>query len=138
MLGSQEPNQQLAVLVQVIGLFVGFSAGFFAFTSLVPLMLVHGGSAALNLSLLASDFWAAAARTLFFGGLSPWLEARGDPWQADSMMHARDISDLSTSTRGCYLLETGVACLVLGCCLSQSSGRQPRTRKHIALWWTLM
>ena len=79
MLGSQEPPQQLAVLVQVISLFVGFSAGFFAFTSLVPLMLVHGGSAALNLSLLASDFWAAAARTLLFGGLSPCLEARRAP-----------------------------------------------------------
>ena len=53
--------------MQVLGLFAGFSAAFFAFTSLVPLMLMHGGSAALNLSLLASDFWAAAARALFFG-----------------------------------------------------------------------
>ena len=82
-------TQQFAVLVQVIGLFVGFSAGFFAFTSLVPLMLVHGGSAALNLSLLASDFWAAAARTLFFGGLSHALLAHEDVRSAESMMHTR-------------------------------------------------
>ena len=56
--------------MQVLGLFAAYSASLFAFTSLVPLMLVHGGSAALNLSLLASDFWAAGARTLFFGAFS--------------------------------------------------------------------
>ena len=58
--------------MQVLGLFAGYSTALFAFTSLVPLMLLHGGSAALNLSLLASDFYAAGARALFFGELSGW------------------------------------------------------------------
>ena len=34
----------------------------------VPCVLRDGGAALLNLSLLASDLWAAAARTMFFGG----------------------------------------------------------------------
>ena len=42
------PMLRTQACVQVIGLFAGFSAGLFAFTSLVPMMLVHGGSAALK------------------------------------------------------------------------------------------
>ncbi len=34
----------------------------------VPCVLRDGGAALLNLSLLTSDLWAAAARTIFFGG----------------------------------------------------------------------
>ena len=34
----------------------------------VPWVLQFGGAAVLNLSLLSSDLWAAAARVLFFGG----------------------------------------------------------------------
>lgn len=36
--------------------------------SLVPLELTWGGAALLNISLLASDLWAALARYFFFGG----------------------------------------------------------------------
>ena len=71
--------RSLCVREQVLGLFAAYSASLFAFTSLVPLMLLHSGSAALNLSLLTSDFWAAGARALFFGAhllnVAVWLLA---------------------------------------------------------------
>lgn len=50
--------------------FLGFGACMFVFYSLVPYELKWGGAALLNISLLASDLWAAAARFLFFGGLA--------------------------------------------------------------------
>ncbi|GBF90182.1 hypothetical protein Rsub_03315 [Raphidocelis subcapitata] len=46
----------------------GFTAALFAFSAAVPLVLIWGGAAALNLSLLTSDLWAAAARVALFGG----------------------------------------------------------------------
>jgi hypothetical protein len=56
-------------LVQSVGVAFGaFTAALFAFSSLVPVVLVWGGATALNLSLLTSDMWAAAARVLLFGG----------------------------------------------------------------------
>ena len=48
--------------------FLGYGLALFAFYSLVPRVLTGGGAALLNLSLLASDLWAALARLLFFGG----------------------------------------------------------------------
>jgi len=45
-----------------------FTAALYAFSSLVPVVLIWGGATALNLSLLTSDLWAAAARVLLFGG----------------------------------------------------------------------
>ena len=59
----------LVLLLQVTGPFLSFNAAMFAFSSLVPLVLLWGGAAALNLSLLTSDLWAAAARVAFFGAL---------------------------------------------------------------------
>ncbi|KAL4443860.1 hypothetical protein ABPG75_011597 [Micractinium tetrahymenae] len=48
--------------------FLGFALCMFCFYSLVPLELTWGGAALLNISLLASDLWAALARYFFFGG----------------------------------------------------------------------
>lgn len=45
----------------------GYTAALLAFYSLVPRLLILGGAALLNLSLLSSDVWAAGARALFFG-----------------------------------------------------------------------
>lgn len=45
-----------------------FAGALFCFYSLVPLVLLWGGAAVLNLSLLSSDLWAAAARLALFGG----------------------------------------------------------------------
>ena len=53
--------------VQVVLAFFGFNAALFAFSSLVPNVLIWGGAALLNISLLSSDLWAALARILFFG-----------------------------------------------------------------------
>uniref|UniRef100_A0A7S3VHE2 EamA domain-containing protein n=1 Tax=Dunaliella tertiolecta TaxID=3047 RepID=A0A7S3VHE2_DUNTE len=46
----------------------GFALSLFCFSILLPSVLVLGGSAVLNLSLLTSDLWAAGARAAFFGG----------------------------------------------------------------------
>ncbi|KAI8476478.1 MAG: hypothetical protein J3K34DRAFT_259541 [Monoraphidium minutum] len=48
--------------------FGAFTAALFTFSALVPVVLVWGGATALNLSLLTSDMWAAAARVALFGG----------------------------------------------------------------------
>ena len=42
----------------------------FAFYSLVPFQLAWGGAAMLNISLLASDIWAALFRWFFLGGFT--------------------------------------------------------------------
>jgi hypothetical protein len=55
-------------LAAAAGALAAFTAALFAFSSLVPLALIWGGAAALNLSLLTSDLWAAAARVALFGG----------------------------------------------------------------------
>lgn len=47
--------------------FLGFGLSMFAFYSLVPYELKWGGAALLNISLLSSDLWAAAARYFYFG-----------------------------------------------------------------------
>jgi solute carrier family 35 protein F1/2 len=43
---------------------VGYGLALFTFYSCVPKVLTGGGAALLNLSLLASDLWAALARLL--------------------------------------------------------------------------
>lgn len=53
--------------VQAILPFVGFSVALFAFSSVVPFVLLWGGSTLLNLSLLTSDIWTGLARQAFFG-----------------------------------------------------------------------
>lgn len=53
----------------------GYAAAMFGFYSLVPYELEMGGAAILNLSLLSSDLWTAAARLVFFGGFSAWAAA---------------------------------------------------------------
>ena len=53
--------------VQVVGLTIGYDSACFAFASLCPFVIIWGGAALLNLSLLAGDLWAALARILFFG-----------------------------------------------------------------------
>jgi len=47
--------------------FLGFNAALFAFSSLVPYVLIWGGAALLNISLLSLDLWASLARVVFFG-----------------------------------------------------------------------
>ncbi|KAG1652425.1 hypothetical protein FOA52_009187, partial [Chlamydomonas sp. UWO 241] len=46
----------------------GFVLSMYAFYLLVPSVLLLGSSAVLNLNLLTSDLWAAAAREALFGG----------------------------------------------------------------------
>jgi len=53
--------------LQVALAFLGFNAALFAFSSLVPYVLIWDGAALLNISLLSSDLWAALARIAFFG-----------------------------------------------------------------------
>lgn len=53
--------------VQVALPFLGFSLALFSFSSIVPYVLLLGGATILNISLLTSDVWAAAARQLVFG-----------------------------------------------------------------------
>ncbi len=55
-------------LAAAAGALAAFTAALFAFSSLVPVVLIWGGATALNLSLLTSDLWAAAARVALFGG----------------------------------------------------------------------
>jgi hypothetical protein len=55
-------------LAAAAGALAAFTAALFTFSALVPVALIWGGAAALNLSLLTSDLWAAAARVLLFGG----------------------------------------------------------------------
>ena len=50
--------------------FLGFSVALFAFSSVVPFVLLWGGATVLNLSLLTSDVWAALARQVLFGELA--------------------------------------------------------------------
>ncbi len=45
-----------------VGALLGFAAALFCFYTLVPTVLMWGGSTVLNLSLLTSDLWAAGAR----------------------------------------------------------------------------
>ena len=59
-------------IAQVIAPLCGFTATLSAFYCGVPFVLRRGGAAVLNLSLLTSDLWAAAAQLAFFG-------ARGIP-----------------------------------------------------------
>ncbi|KAG2429532.1 hypothetical protein HXX76_010767 [Chlamydomonas incerta] len=47
---------------------LGFSLALYTFALLLPRVLLWGGATVLNLSLLTSDVWAAAARVAFFGG----------------------------------------------------------------------
>ena len=89
-------------------------------------MLLHGGSAALNLSLLASDFWAAGARALFFG--AAWWA--GVP--AWSCAHAARVC----CSTGCLAAPAGVSraggwshlgsssSWAPGCCVAVPAGRQ--------------
>ena len=53
--------------LQVVLLFISFSAALFSFSSLTPCVLMWGSAAILNLSLLSSDLWAALARIALFG-----------------------------------------------------------------------
>eukprot|EP00775_Hariotina_reticulata_P010273 gene10273-10432_t len=46
----------------------GFALAMFFFYSAVPGVLIMGGAAVLNLSLLTSDAWSALARFMWFGG----------------------------------------------------------------------
>ncbi|KAF6266814.1 hypothetical protein COO60DRAFT_1697270, partial [Scenedesmus sp. NREL 46B-D3] len=46
---------------------LGFACAMLCFYSLVPHVLMLGGAAVLNISLLSSDAWAALARFLWFG-----------------------------------------------------------------------
>lgn len=55
-------------LATVGAAFAAFTVALFAFSALVPVVLIWGGATALNLSLLTSDLWAAAARVALFGG----------------------------------------------------------------------
>jgi solute carrier family 35 protein F1/2 len=55
---------------QMFGPLLLYVTTLLAFYSLVPVVLRLGGAAVLNLSLLSSDLWAAAARVAFFGGFS--------------------------------------------------------------------
>jgi solute carrier family 35 protein F1/2 len=57
---------------EILGPWMAFGVAMFAFYSLVPYVLLWGGAAILNLSLLTSDLWTALARLLFFGGFSTW------------------------------------------------------------------
>jgi solute carrier family 35 protein F1/2 len=56
-----------------IGPLAAFALALFMFYSLVPRVLIWGGATVLNLSLLSSDVWAAAARILLFGGFGGTL-----------------------------------------------------------------
>ena len=55
---------------QVVAPLCGFTAAMFVFYCGVPFVLRWGGAAVLNLSLLTSDLWAAAAQLAFFGAPS--------------------------------------------------------------------
>lgn len=48
----------------------GFVLALFMYYSVEPFILRLGGSATLNLSLLAANFWDAAARVIFLGGFT--------------------------------------------------------------------
>jgi solute carrier family 35 protein F1/2 len=54
-----------------------FAAAMFAIYSLVPRVLPAAGSAAFNLHMLSSDLWAAAARSVLFGGFGGACAAGG-------------------------------------------------------------
>eukprot|EP00878_Enallax_costatus_P004484 GHUV01004724.1.p1 GENE.GHUV01004724.1~~GHUV01004724.1.p1 ORF type:complete len:497 (+),score=106.18 GHUV01004724.1:228-1718(+) len=54
--------------LSVAGPMLAFAAAMFCFYTLVPQVLIMGGAAVLNISLLTSDVWAALARYLWFGG----------------------------------------------------------------------
>jgi hypothetical protein len=97
--------------------FLGFGAAMFAFYSLVPLELQWGGAALLNISLLASDVWAAMARYFYFGapaapGLQPREACQSDvpesPWSSS-----------------CCLVTTRHRCLLLSCMCRRVFGQQP-------------
>jgi drug/metabolite transporter (DMT)-like permease len=66
---------QLQLRLTSIGPFFTFAGALFAFYSLVPFVLMWGGATVLNLSLLTSDFWAAGARMVWFGGFGGTLPA---------------------------------------------------------------
>ncbi len=53
--------------MQIVAPLLGFTAAMFAFYCGVPFVLRWGGAAVLNLSLLTSDLWAAAAQIALFG-----------------------------------------------------------------------
>ena len=61
--------------VSSVGPLLAFALALFMFYSLVPRVLIWGGATVLNLSLLSSDVWAAAARILLFGGFGGTLPA---------------------------------------------------------------
>ena len=54
-----------------------FAAAMFLIYSLVPRVLPAAGSAAFNLHMLSSDLWAAAARSVLFGGFGGSCAAGG-------------------------------------------------------------
>jgi solute carrier family 35 protein F1/2 len=54
-----------------------FASAMFAIYSLVPRVLPAAGSAAFNLHMLSSDLWAAAARSVLFGGFGGACAAGG-------------------------------------------------------------
>eukprot|EP00798_Chlamydomonas_sp_ICE-L_P005006 gene5006-34791_t len=62
--GGTDPVQDHWILV--LGM-LGFAVSLFLFSILLPSVLILGSSTILNLSLLTSDLWAAAARMTFFG-----------------------------------------------------------------------
>jgi drug/metabolite transporter (DMT)-like permease len=66
---------QLQLRLTSIAPFFTFAGALFAFYSLVPFVLIWGGATVLNLSLLTSDFWAAGARMVWFGGFGGTLPA---------------------------------------------------------------
>lgn len=74
--------------------------------SLVPLELVWGGAALLNISLLASDLWAALARFFFFGQCPP-CPLIDLPAHLPARAQARPPGSLLASQPACLLL----ACL---------------------------
>mmetsp|Transcript_16176 Transcript_16176/g.48478 ORF Transcript_16176/g.48478 Transcript_16176/m.48478 type:complete len:454 (+) Transcript_16176:262-1623(+) len=59
---------------QIVALLGSYVTSMLVFYVLVPCVLRDGGAGLLNLSLLTSDLWAAAARYLFLGGF-PWRSA---------------------------------------------------------------
>jgi hypothetical protein len=54
----------------IAGALAAYVAALFTYYCVEPLILRLGGSATLNLSLLAANCWDAAARLLLLGGFS--------------------------------------------------------------------
>ena len=63
----RDDSRFCGMVKQVVAPWLAFTASMFTFYCAVPFVLRWGGAAVLNLSLLTSDLWVAAARVLFFG-----------------------------------------------------------------------